>query len=70
MAEQPNNANIELTGVSHIGIRVHELARAEVSFHAPELEGLKDAEILGGRWNTHAFTKPFGRLLEKREEKF
>ena len=33
MAEQPNNnANIELTGVSHIGIRVHELARARAFY--------------------------------------
>ena len=59
-----------VTEMQEISAHEHWHGSAEVEFHAPELEGLKDAEVLGGRWNTHAFTKPFGRLLEKREEKF
>lgn len=61
-------------GVTDVDITVAEMGEfrvwdfwhgpAEVQFFAPELDGLKDAEVLGGRVNAHYFVKTGARLLD------
>lgn len=47
------------------GIRIQDLwsGPAKIRFHAPELQALNEAKVVGGRMHEVAWAKPFGKIV-------